>query len=131
MDAKSLVTEPLLYFGAADLARVLSPRACREAIARAHAELARDPDCAAKSLAFALADGSIHVKASLAPGERDCFVAKVNVNLPGNPARGLPTIRGLVVLMDARSGAPLALLDSAELTARRTAATAALALVGA
>lgn len=61
------------------------------------------------------------------PKSHDCFAAKINVNLPGNPARGLPTIRGLVVLMDAKNGAPLAVLDSAELTARRTAATTALA----
>ncbi len=116
-----------LFLSASALARLLTPRACRDALAQAYADLAEDPDCAAQSVAFALADGSIHVKASVAPKTHDCFAAKINVNLPGNPMRGLPTIQGLVVLMDARTGAPLAVMDSAELTARRTAAATALA----
>lgn len=127
MGATNPSTDAPLYLGAGAIARLLEPRAARDALAKAYADLAADPGCAAKSLAFALTDGSIHVKASLAPLAHDCLVAKVNVNLPGNPARGLPTIRGLLVLMDATRGTPLAVLDSAEITARRTAATAALA----
>lgn len=53
-------------------------------------------------------------------------VKLISIN-PDNPARGLPTIVGLVVLFDAETGQPLAALDGAELTARRTAATSALA----
>lgn len=41
---------------------------------------------------------------------------------PGNPALGLPTIHSLALLLDAGSGAPLALLDGARLTALRTGA---------
>lgn len=47
--------------------------------------------------------------------------------MPGNRTRGLPTVHALYVLMDAQSGAPLALLDGEELTLRRTAAVSALA----
>lgn len=47
---------------------------------------------------------------------------------PHNAERfGLPAIHGLYVLADAASGRPLAVLDGAELTARRTAAASALA----
>jgi ornithine cyclodeaminase len=46
---------------------------------------------------------------------------------PGNERLGLPSVHGLYVLMDSRDGRPLAVLDGAELTARRTAAASALA----
>ena len=46
---------------------------------------------------------------------------------PGNGALGLPGVHGLYSLFDARTGVPLAVLDGSELTARRTAATSALA----
>lgn len=57
------------------------------------------------------------------------FVAlKFNGNFPGNPARnGLPTIQGAVLLCDARNGRLLAILDSIEVTLKRTAAATALA----
>ena len=46
---------------------------------------------------------------------------------PDNHRRGLPSIHGLYVLMDAADGTPVAVLDGGELTARRTAAASALA----
>ena len=48
-------------------------------------------------------------------------------SFPGNPARGLPTVTGLVLLSDASSGQLLAILDAAAVTALRTAAAAVLA----
>lgn len=41
---------------------------------------------------------------------------------PGNPARGLPAISGLVTLIDGATGRPLAVMDGATLTALRTGA---------
>jgi len=52
---------------------------------------------------------------------------KVTTVFPDNPARGLPTIMGAYLLLDARTGALLALIDGPSLTARRTAAASALA----
>jgi ornithine cyclodeaminase len=46
---------------------------------------------------------------------------------PDNHRFGLPSVQGLYVLMDAKNGRPIAVLDGAELTARRTAAASALA----
>lgn len=46
---------------------------------------------------------------------------------PGNAARDMPAVSGIVVLFDGRTGRPLAQLDGGEVTARRTAATSALA----
>lgn len=48
-------------------------------------------------------------------------------SFPGNPARGLPTVTGLVLLSDADDGRLLAVLEAAAVTALRTAAAAVLA----
>jgi len=54
-------------------------------------------------------------------------VLKWVTSFPGNPARGLPTVTGLVLLSDAEKGTLLALLDAAAVTALRTAAAGVLA----
>lgn len=48
-------------------------------------------------------------------------------SFPGNPALGLPTVMGVIVLSDAATSAPVALLDAASVTALRTGAVAAVA----
>jgi alanine dehydrogenase len=46
---------------------------------------------------------------------------------PGNPARGLPTVTGLVLLSDASDGSLVAVFDAGAVTALRTGAAAVLA----
>lgn len=53
-------------------------------------------------------------------------VKVVNI-APGNAARGLPGLHASYLLHDATTGAPLALIDGDEITARRTVAASALA----
>ena len=48
-------------------------------------------------------------------------------SFPGNPARGLPTVTGLVLLSDASNGMLRAVLDAGAVTALRTGAAAVLA----
>ena len=48
-------------------------------------------------------------------------------SFPGNPARGLPTVMGLVLLSDASNGSLRAVLDAGAVTALRTGAAAVLA----
>jgi ornithine cyclodeaminase/alanine dehydrogenase-like protein (mu-crystallin family) len=48
-------------------------------------------------------------------------------SFPGNPARGLPTVTGLVLLSNAEDGRLLAVLEAAAVTALRTAAAGVLA----
>lgn len=71
--------------------------------------------------------GIFHIKSAQRAGSPALAVIKVNGNFPGNKERGLPTIQGFVALLDAECGCVLALMDSIEITARRTAAATALA----
>src|SRR5215831_8177735 len=72
--------------------------------------------------------GGFHIKAGYLWLGRNYFAAKVNANFPGNHvAHDLPTIQGLVMLCDAENGRPLAVMDSIEITALRTAAATAVA----
>ena len=46
---------------------------------------------------------------------------------PGNAARDLPAVMGAYLLLDGKTGSPLAMIDGPMLTAKRTAAASALA----
>jgi alanine dehydrogenase len=73
-------------------------------------------------------DGRFHIKAGLLELDRSFFAAKINANFPQNANRfGLPLIQGAVFLADAQNGYPLAIMDSMEITIRRTGAATAVA----
>ncbi len=55
------------------------------------------------------------------------YAVKIVNVAPGNAARGLPGLHASVLLHDAATGQPIALIDGDEVTARRTAAASALA----
>jgi ornithine cyclodeaminase/alanine dehydrogenase-like protein (mu-crystallin family) len=71
--------------------------------------------------------GAFHAKGARLELERNYVAIKLNGNFPGNPEAGLPTIQGAVLLCDGDDGSLLAVLDSIEITLRRTAAATALA----
>ncbi|GAM96667.1 ornithine cyclodeaminase [alpha proteobacterium U9-1i] len=71
--------------------------------------------------------GAFHAKGAAMLGDRPLVALKFNGNFPDNSARGLPTIQGALLLCDAVNGAVLAIMDSIEITLKRTAATTALA----
>ena len=73
-----------------------------------------------EALALRAGSGTFHVKACASSA---IFVAKTNANYPGNPARGLPTIQGVVAVFAVADGRLLMLLDSPAVTNLRTAAT--------
>jgi ornithine cyclodeaminase/alanine dehydrogenase-like protein (mu-crystallin family) len=57
--------------------------------------------------------------------DRDVVALKWVSGYPGNAGKGLPYIQGVIVVNDADTGTPLAILDAAEITAARTAAASA------
>jgi len=112
----------------ADVARHLDLDECIRAVEdafRAHGEgRAMGP----ASLGVPARDGGFHVKAAGLSLTRPYFAAKINANFPDNPARrSLPSIQGLILLCDAESGYPLALMDAIEITIARTGAATAVA----
>jgi thiomorpholine-carboxylate dehydrogenase len=68
--------------------------------------------------------GLLFVKPALT---QDALVTKLITQLPGNAARGLPTMLATLVLMDPATGQTLAVMDATWLTALRTAAVSAVA----
>ena len=72
--------------------------------------------------------GGFHAKGAALRLGRLYVAVKINGNFPGNPATlGLPTIQGAILLSDGSDGRLLAIMDSIEVTIRRTAAATALA----
>jgi alanine dehydrogenase len=72
--------------------------------------------------------GAFHAKGASLRLDRLYVVLKLNGNFPGNrESRGLPTIQGAILLCDGENGSLLAVMDSIEVTLRRTAAATALA----
>ncbi len=76
---------------------------------------------------IALEGGTLLTMPGRIGGAASALVKLVSV-VPANAAAGRPAIQGVAVVFDARTGAPLALLDGAALTAVRTAAVSAAAV---
>lgn len=73
-------------------------------------------------------NGEFHIKAGGLKGKRSYFAAKINGGFFGNRARfGWPNILGVILLSDADTGAPLALMESGHATRLRTGAATAVA----
>jgi ornithine cyclodeaminase/alanine dehydrogenase-like protein (mu-crystallin family) len=73
-------------------------------------------------------DGAFHIKSATALEAPRRLAIKINGNFPDNRSRhGLPTIQGVIALFDAECGRLLALMDSVEVTAQRTAAASVVA----
>jgi ornithine cyclodeaminase/alanine dehydrogenase-like protein (mu-crystallin family) len=112
-----------------DIAGLMRPADYREAVAAAFRAGAEGAAATPEPMHIAAAEGGFHVKgARLAVGGRAYAAFKVNGNFPGNRERhGRPTIQGVIVLCDADDGRVLAVMDSIEITLRRTAAASAVA----
>lgn len=124
-----MVTIPgALIISRADILRAMQPRdwidAAEAAFSAAGAGKAHSPP----PMHLPMARGGFHAKGASMALERDYVAVKVNGNFPGNPTElGLPTVQGAIILADGGNGMLLAILDSTEVTLRRTAAASALA----
>jgi alanine dehydrogenase len=108
-----------------DVVGLLTLADCIEAVERVFRDEALGKIAPPGILGIHVADGGFHIKAA---AYGPYFATKVNANFPENPDRhGLPTIQGIVALYDSTRGSPLALMDSIEITAQRTAAASAVA----
>ena len=118
----------MLILSRRDVFDLLTLPDCIDAVERAFRLHAEGRTLGPGVLAVPAGDGSFHIKAAGLLGERSYFAAKTNANFPDNPRRfGLPTIQGTVVLADAGTGEPLAVIDSGSVTVLRTGAATAVA----
>ena len=126
--ATSADSTKTLVLTRSDVIALLPMADCIAAVEAAFAQDAAGRAIPAGVLGTHVSDGGFHMKTAGLLGRPSYFAAKINANFPANPGRsGLPTIQGVLVLFDATNGAPLAIMDSAEITRLRTAAASAVA----
>ena len=117
------VTVP--FFSGADVERAVSPHEAYDAvkaafIAHAKGEWTMQP----KLYVANYPAGDFRAMPALGGGHA---LLKWVTSFPGNPAKGLPTVTGLVLLSNAETGALEAILSAAAVTALRTAAAGVIA----
>lgn len=111
-----------------DIRRLMHPTDFLDAVELGFRAAAMGKASAPLPMHLPVTHGGFHAKGASMSLGRDYVAIKINGNFPANPAKhGLPTIQGAVLLADGTDGRLLAILDSTELTLRRTAAASALA----
>jgi alanine dehydrogenase len=112
-------------FSGRDVEAAVSPERALEAVREAFIAYARGEwSMPPKVYVPAYPAGDFRAMPALGGGHA---LLKWVTSFPGNPAQGLPTVMGLVLLSDASNGALRAVLDAAAVTALRTGGAAVLA----
>jgi alanine dehydrogenase len=115
----------ILVFSAGHVEAAVSPERAVEAVREAFVAYARaEWSMPPKVYVPAYPAGDFRAMPALGAGHA---LLKWVTSFPGNPARGLPTVTGLVLLSDASDGSLRAALDAGAVTALRTGAAAVLA----
>lgn len=119
---------PTLIITRAEVATLMQPNDWLAAVEQGFAALAQGKATSPAPIAITAQSGVFHAKGASLDLDRPYVALKLNGNFPDNPAtRGWPTIQGALLLCDGETGALLAVIDSIEVTLRRTAAATALA----
>jgi ornithine cyclodeaminase/alanine dehydrogenase len=121
-------TKSTMLFNRSDVKELLSLAECIDAVEKVFHRQGEGKIPPSGILGVRTQSGGLHVKTACLSGAKKYIVAKLNTNFPQNYARfGKPTIQGVIVLYDADNGRLLAVLDSMEITIKRTAAATAVA----
>jgi ornithine cyclodeaminase/alanine dehydrogenase len=130
-----MTTQPLRYLAAADVIACLPPLDDQIRLAeRAMIGLATGAELPPKiGIHPRPADSFVHampahLRGPAADGSADLVGMKWIAGFPTNAAGGLPSLHGLVVVNDPRTGVPLAIMDGGPITASRTAAVSGVAI---
>ncbi len=114
-----------LFFSRDDVDRAVSPELAYAAVSDAFVAFARGEwTMQPKLYVTNYPAGDFRAMPALGGGHA---LLKWVTSFPGNPARGLPTVTGLVLLSNAETGMLEAVLDAGAVTALRTGAAAVLA----
>jgi alanine dehydrogenase len=112
-------------FAARDVEAAVSPKRAVEVVRDAFVAYARGEwSMPSKVYVHAYPAGDFRAMPALGGGYA---LLKWVTSFPGNPALGLPTVTGLVLVSDSSNGMPVAVLDAGAVTALRTGAAAVLA----
>lgn len=115
----------LLLLSREEVKALLDPDALLTALADGFIALsAGRVQAPARSELGAAGTGHLLVKPAWIDGQP--MAVKLVSTFPGNRDRGMPTIQGVIALIDAATGTPLAIMDGSHITAMRTAGGAAL-----
>jgi ornithine cyclodeaminase/alanine dehydrogenase-like protein (mu-crystallin family) len=121
-------TESTLLFNRSDVQELLSLAECIDVVEKVFRQQGEGKTAPSGILGVRTQCGGLHVKTACLSSAKNYVVAKLNTNFPRNYARfGKPTIQGVIVVYDADNGQLLAVLDSIEITIKRTAAATAVA----
>lgn len=116
---------PVPFFSGAAVEQAVTPHEAYDAVADAFVAHARGEwTMQPKLYVTNYPAGDFRAMPALGGGHA---LLKWVTSFPGNPARGLPTVTGLVLLSNAETGQLEAILDAAAVTALRTAAAGVLA----
>ena len=119
------MTADVHFFSGTAVLEAVSPHAAYDAVREAFVAHARGEWTMQPKLYVAnYPAGDFRAMPALGGGHA---LLKWVTSFPGNPARGLPTVTGLVLLSNAETGQLEAVLDAAAVTALRTAAAGVLA----
>ncbi len=116
----------LRILSAEDVERSLSMREAIALMRTAFAQLSAGQVTVPQRLRLDTRDGCTLFMPAYLRQTGDCCVKVVSV-YGGNSARGLPSVTGIVVVLDSETGLPLALLDAQRLTSLRSGAAGGLA----
>ena len=113
------------FFNGENVRAAVSPERALDAVRDAFVAYARGEwTMPSKVYVPAYPEGDFRAMPALGAGHA---LLKWVTSFPGNPAQGLPTVTGLVLLSDASNGMLKAVLDAGAVTALRTGAAAVLA----
>jgi alanine dehydrogenase len=115
---------PVPFFSGVDVERAVSPHEAYVAVKAAFIAHARGEWTMQPKL-YVTGHPAGDFRAMPAVGDGHVLLKWVT-SFPGNPAKGLPTVTGVVLLSDAETGALRAVLSAAAVTALRTAAAGVL-----
>jgi ornithine cyclodeaminase/alanine dehydrogenase-like protein (mu-crystallin family) len=128
-------SNPLRYLSAADVMAAMPPLPERLDLAeRTMTALVRDAQLPPKIAVHPRPDGSFvhampaHLRGPAPDGADDLLGMKWVAGFGTNNALGLPAINAVVIINDARTGLPVAVLDGGPITAQRTAAVSGVAI---
>ncbi|HEX6278980.1 MAG TPA: ornithine cyclodeaminase family protein [Pyrinomonadaceae bacterium] len=120
--------QTLRFFTNRDVRSMLQLDECIDAVEKAFRCHVEGKSLGPGVLGIHAEDGGFHIKAAGLDLGRRYFVVKTNGNFVNNREKhGLPTIQGMLLLFDAANGTPLAVMDSIEITIRRTGAATGVA----